>query len=308
MVTKVDKIWLDGKFIDWDKANVHVLTSTLHYGLGVFEGIRCYELDGGGSAVFRLKDHIVRLYDSAHMFWIKIPYSEEEIVAACKEIFRVNKLKEGYLRPLVFLGAGAMGLYAPDNPVQVCIAAWTWGTYLGEEGVKNGIRAKVSSYARHAINANFPKSKACGNYINSMLAKREAIYAGYEEALMVDQEGYLAEATGENIFIVRNGLVRTPPRSSPILNGITRDCILTILKNEGIATSEERILREDAYTADEVFLTGTAAEVTPVREIDNHQIGSGKVGKISKKLQTIYFDTVRGKIKRYKNWLDVLKC
>jgi len=304
MVDKVDKIWMDGKFVNWDDANVHVLTSTLHYGLGVFEGIRCYKLANGKSAIFRLKDHIKRLYESAHMFWIKIPFTQEELIEVCKETLRVNKLDEGYIRPLVYLGKGAMGLYAPDNPVCVTIAAWAWGAYLGDDGVKNGIRAKISSYSRHAINASLSKSKACGNYINSMLAKREAVNAGYEEGLMIDQEGYLAEATGENIFIVKDGIVRTPPCSSSILNGITRDCAITILKDNGIPIIEEKVVREDAYVADEVFLTGTAAEVTPIREIDNRLVGIGKPGPVTQKIQSIYFDTIRGKVDRYKEWLD----
>lgn len=306
MVQKVDKIWLDGKFIPWDEANVHILTHTLHYGLGVFEGIRCYKLADGSSAIFRLRDHIRRLYDSAHMFWIKIPFTKEEIIANCKELFHINKLTEGYLRPIVFMGDGGMGLYAPDNPVRVALINWSWGTYLGEDGVKNGIRAKVSSFNRLAVNVNLSKSKACGNYLNSMLAKREAILAGYEESLMMDTDGYLAEATGENLFIIRDGVVRTPPNSSSILNGLTRQCALQILKDENIPVIEERIVREDAYIADEIFLTGTAAEITPIRELDDHQIGTGKPGPITEKVQEIYFDIIRGKVDRYKEWLDMI--
>lgn len=306
MVQKVEKIWLDGKFIDWDEAKVHVLTHTLHYGLGVFEGIRCYKLADGRSALFRLKDHIRRLFDSAHMYWLQIPFSQGEILSACKEIFRINKLQEGYLRPIAFMGEGGMGLYAPDNPLRVAIVTWPWGTYLGDEGVKNGIRAKTSSYNRLAINVNLAKGKACGNYINSMLAKREAILAGYEEALMLDTDGYLAEATGENIFIVRDGVVRTPPLSSSILNGITRQSVIRILRDENIPVIEERIVREDAYIADEIFLTGTAAEVTPIRELDNHQVGTGQPGSVTRKVQEIYFNTIRGKVAQYSEWLDLV--
>jgi len=306
MVEKVDKIWLDGKFINWDDAQIHILTHTLHYGLGVFEGIRCYQLENGQSAIFRLKEHIRRLYDSAHMFWIKIPYTKEELIQASKELFTLNKLKEGYLRPIVFIGDGGMGLYAPDNPVRVALINWSWGAYLGEDGLKNGIRCKVSSFNRLALNVNFSKSKACGNYLNSMVAKREAILAGYEEALMMDTEGYLAEATGENLFIIRDGVIRTPPVSSSILNGITRQCAIQIAKDQNIPLNEDKIVREDAYIADEIFLTGTAAEITPIRELDDHKIGTGKPGPITKKIQDIYFDAIRGKTELYKEWLEII--
>lgn len=304
MVKKVDKIWLDGKFIDWDQANIHILTHTLHYGLGVFEGIRAYELQAGGSAIFRLKEHIERLYESAHIFMMKIPFSQEEIVQSCLELFRVNKLVTGYLRPIVFIGDGEMGLHSANhNPVRVALIAWPWGTYLGDEGIKNGIRCKISSYTRLANNINLPKGKTCGNYINSILAKREAQLGGYEEALLLDTEGYLSEASGENIFIVKDGVVRTPPLSSSILKGITRDSVLNILRREGIQCIEDRIAREDAYVADEIFLTGTAAEICPVRELDNRQIGTGKPGSITQKVQKIYFDAVKGNVPEYQSWL-----
>lgn len=307
MVDKVEKIWMDGQLVDWDQAQVHILTHTLHYGLGVFEGVRCYKQEDGRSAFFRLPEHLKRLKESAHMFRMELPFSPQELQKASVELFKINKLQEGYLRPIAYLGEGGMGLYAPNNPVRVSIAAWAWGAYLGDDGVKNGIRAKVSSYNRLAINVNLSKAKACGNYINSMLAKREAMTDGYDEALMLDTDGYLAEASGENIFVIRDGVVRTPPISSSILNGITRQSILEILKDHQIPVIEERICREDAYVADEVFLTGTAAEITPVREIDNRMIHTGKPGPITQKVQSLFFDVVRGKVKEYHKWLTFLE-
>jgi branched-chain amino acid aminotransferase len=245
------------------------------------------------------------LYDSARIFWLKVPFAREVIEKACLEIFRVNKLKDGYLRPLVFIGDGEMGLHsAGNNPVRVAVIAWPWGTYLGDEGVKNGIRAKISSYTRLAANVNLPKGKTCGNYINSILAKREAVFGGYEEALLLDAEGYLAEASGENVFIVRDGVVRTPPLSSSILKGITRDSVLTILRDENIPCREERICREDAYLADEMFLTGTAAEICPIRELDDRTVGIGKPGPVTQKIQKIFFDAVHGKVAKYQGWLS----
>ncbi|MBI2341079.1 MAG: branched-chain-amino-acid transaminase [Deltaproteobacteria bacterium] len=303
-VSKVPKIWLDGKFIPWDDANIHILTHTLHYGLGVFEGIRAYKGANGKTAIFRLKDHIDRLYDSAKISLITIPYKKEEIVEACKELFRVNKLAEGYLRPIVFIGDGEMGLYAIDNPIRIALVAWPWGTYLGEEGVKNGIRAKISSYTRLTVNTMMTKSKTCGNYINSILAKREALKGGYEEAIMLDHEGYVSEATGENIFVVRDGIARTPSAGSSILKGITRDCVIRILEDNKIPVQEGRITRDSAYVADEIFLSGTAAEITPIRELDDRTIGSGKPGPITQKVQQAYFDIIRGKVKKYEEWLD----
>lgn len=304
MVTKVKSIWMDGKMVNWDDANVHILTHTLHYGLGVFEGIRSYELASGGSAIFRLKEHVDRLYDSAHLFMLKIPFSREEICQAHLALMQENQLKAGYLRPLVYVGAGEMGLHsATHNPVRVAIITWPWGTYLGEDGVKNGIRAKISSFTRLVGNVNLPKGKTCGNYINSILAKNEAVLAGYSEALLLDSEGYLAEASGENIFIVKNGRVHTPPLSSNILRGITRDSVITLLKESGVEVIEEKICREDAYLADEIFLTGTAAEVCPIRELDDRQIGSGKPGPVTQKIQQLYFDAVRGKSGKHADWL-----
>lgn len=304
-VQKVSKIWLDGKMIHWEDANVHVLTHTLHYGLGVFEGIRCYECADGRSAIFRLKDHIDRLYDSGHILLLNNPFPKEQVIQACKDIFTINKLKAGYLRPLVFLGDGEMGLYATGNPVRVAIIAWPWGTYLGDEGVKNGIRAKISSYTRHHINAMMTKSKAVGNYVNSILAKREAMMAGYEETIMMDAQGFVAEASGENIFVVRKGKIKTPPISNA-LDGITRNTVIELLKDEGLQVEEALMTRDELYISDEIFMTGTAAEITPVRELDHRKIGTGKPGAFTQKVQALYFDLVKGKNKKHKEWLDTL--
>ncbi|MCX7769522.1 MAG: branched-chain amino acid transaminase [Proteobacteria bacterium] len=298
-----DFIWMDGKFVKWQDATVHVLTHTLHYGLGVFEGIRCYEGVDGNSYIFRLKEHIDRLYDSAHICEIKIPFKKEEIIKATKECLRKNKLKEGYIRPLVFIGDGPMGLYVENYPVRVAIACWAWGAYLGEEGLKNGIRAKVSSFTRHHPNVMMTKAKVSGNYVNSILAKKEAKHAGYDEAIMLDPEGYVSEASGENVFIIKNNRIKTTPLTT-ILPGITRDSIITIAKELGYEVNEERFTRDELYLADEVFFTGTAAEVTPVREVDDRKIGLGKPGPITLKIQKMFFDIVKGKSKKHKEWLE----
>ncbi len=302
---KTDKIWLDGKMVKWDEANVHVLTHTLHYGLGVFEGIRAYE-GAKGTAIFRLKEHIARLFDSAHILMMKIPFKPEEVMEACREVLRVNKLKHGYIRPIAFIGDGEMGLYAVDNPIRVAVAAWPWGTYLGEEGVKKGIRAKISSFSRHHINAVLNKAKACSNYVNSILAKREALKAGYDEAILLDTDGYVAEATGENIFIVKNGKVKTTPTGASILDGVTRDAVFSILKDQNIKLSEQKFTRDELYLADEVFLTGTAAEITPIREVDDRSIGPGKPGPVTQKVQSEFFSIVKGQNEKYKSWLDLI--
>lgn len=298
-----DFIWMDGKFVKWQDAKVHVLTHTLHYGLGVFEGIRCYEGVDGNSYIFRLKEHIDRLYDSAHICEIKIPFKKEDIIKATKECLKKNKLKEGYIRPIVFVGDGPMGLYVEDYPVRVAIACWAWGAYLGEEGLKKGIRAKISSFTRHHPNVMMTKAKVSGNYVNSILAKKEAKHAGYDEAIMLDPEGYVSEASGENIFIVKNRKLKTTPLTT-ILPGITRDSIIQIAKELGYEVVEERFTRDELYLADEVFFTGTAAEVTPVREVDDRQIGEGKPGPITLKIQKIFFDIVKGKSKKHREWLE----
>jgi branched-chain amino acid aminotransferase len=302
MLAKTEKIWMDGKLVNWDDAKVHVLTHTLHYGLGVFEGIRCYRTQDGKSAVFRLKEHVDRLFESAHIGLIEIPFSREEIFKAILETLRVNGLKEGYIRPLVFIGDGEMGLYIKEYPVRVAIACWPWGPYLGEDGVSNGIRAKVSSYTRHHANVMMTKAKICGNYVNSIFAKKEAIAAGYDEAILLDAEGYVAEASGENIFMVKNGVLKTIPANS-ILKGITRDAIITIAKDRGIPVLEERLSRDELYIADEVFLSGTAAEITPIREVDDRTVGKGKPGPICKAIQSTFYSIVQGREEKYKHWL-----
>ena len=296
------KIWLDGKLVDWDDANVHILTHTLHYGMGVFEGIRCYKGDGGRSAIFRLREHTRRLFDSAHISQMKIPFTQDEINEATASILEENDLDEGYIRPLVFIGDGAMGLHPGTNKIRVAIAGWTWGAYLGDDGLENGIRTKISSFARHHVNVGMTKAKIVGNYVNSTLAKREVVAAGYDEALLLDTDGYLSEGSGENIFIVRDGEIKTTPNTS-ILKGITRDSIIEIARDNGLKVTEERFTRDELYIADECFLTGTAAEITPVREVDDRSIGTGKPGPVTKKIQKIFFDTVKGRDKTYERWL-----
>ncbi|MBM4338555.1 MAG: branched-chain amino acid transaminase [Deltaproteobacteria bacterium] len=305
MVQKLEKIWMDGKLIPWDEAKVHVLTHTLHYGLGIFEGIRCYLCHDGRSAVYRLKEHIDRFYDSAHIGQLKMPFSKKELVEACKETLRANGLKAGYIRPLAFIGEGAMGVYPGDNPIRVAIITWSWGAYLGEGALEKGIRVKTSSYNRHHVNVMMTKAKISGNYVNSVLAKREAMKMGYDEALMLDTEGYVSEASGENIFIVKNGVIKTTPLTS-ILPGITRDSIIQIAKTRKIPLVEDKFTRDELYTAHESFFTGTAAEITPIREVDDRQIGEGKPGPVTLELQAAFFEIVKGKNPEFSEWLDYL--
>lgn len=297
-------IWMDGKIVPWKDANVHVMTHTLHYGFGVFEGIRCYSTRKG-SAVFRLREHTTRLFNSAHILGMEIPYSEEEIKEAILETIRRNKLKECYIRPLVYLGSDKLGLNPIGASCHTAIAVWTWGAYLGEDGLKNGIRVKTSSFSRHHINVTMTKAKACGAYINSILAKSEAIRNGYDEAVLLDVNGNVAEGSGENIFIVRNGVLKTPPLAA-VLEGITRDAVLQIAKKEGMSVKEEHFARDELYIADEAFFTGTAAEVTPIREVDNRKIGNGKRGPVAKKIQDAFFSAVQGENKFFKCWLTYL--
>ena len=304
MLKESEQIWMDGKFIKWRDAKVHVLTHTLHYGLGAFEGIRCYKAIDG-SAIFRLDEHIERLFASAHILNIEIPYTRDEIKEAIKETVRINRLEACYIRPIVYIGYGSMGLYVEDNPVNVSIAAWSWGSYLGEEGLKKGIRIKISSFTRHHVNISMTRAKVPGYYVNSILAKKEVKAAGYDEAVLLDPEGYIAEGSGENIFIVRKGLIKTTPLTS-ILEGITRDSIIHLAREMGMTVLEERFTRDDLYIADEAFLTGTAAELTPIREVDNRVIGSGKPGPVTQKLQDTFFNIVQGKEKRYKDWLTYI--
>jgi branched-chain amino acid aminotransferase len=299
---KGERIWLDGQLVAWDAAQVHVLTHTLHYGLGVFEGIRCYECHDGRSAIFRLREHIDRLYGSAHVLDLPIPYPRDTIMAACVETVRANRLRECYLRPLVFMGDGEMGL-AAQPPTRVAIAAWPWGAYLGDEGMRNGIRVKTSSFARFHPNTLLTKSKAVGHYVNSILASREARSSGYDEALLLDVDGYVSEASGENIFLVTEGVVKTTPLPT-VLNGITRHAILKVLADTGTPVREERFTRDEIYLADEAFFTGTAAEVTPIRELDGRRIGDGRPGTMTRRLQETFFAIVRGRDDRYRSWLS----
>ncbi len=291
--------------VPWEDAKIHVLTHALHYGTGYFEGIRCYALEDGRSAVYRLDEHIRRFFDSGKILGFPLPYSFEEVRQATLDVIKINRLKACYIRPLAFVGLGEMGLYAPENPINVIIAAWAWGAYLGDDGIKNGIRAKISSYTRHHVNVMMTKSKVSGNYVNSVLAKSEVKKAGYDEAIMLDAEGYVAEASGENIFIVQQRNVKTTPFTS-ILPGITRDSVLTIARNKGYFVEEERFTRDELYTADEIFFTGTAAEVTPVREVDNRQIGRGCPGVVTLDLQQTFFDIIKGKDEKYSKWLTYL--
>jgi len=301
MVEESKKIWMDGKFVDWADANVHILTHTLHYGTGAFEGIRCYRTKKG-PAVFRLKEHVDRLFDSCRILNMEMPFSPAQITKAIKDSIKVNKLKECYIRPLVYLGYGAMGLYAKGNPVNVAIAVWPWGAYLGEDGIKNGIRVKVSSFTRLHVNVTMTKSKTCGDYVNSTLAKSEAVACGYDEALILDTNGLVSEGTGQNIFIVRNGVLMTPPLPS-VLEGITRKSIIEMAGKAKITVREANFTRDEVYIADEAFFTGTAAEVTPIREVDGRAIGNGKPGSITKKLQKQFFKIVKGDAGAYKSWL-----
>ena len=298
-----EKIWLDGRLVPWDEARVHVLTHTLHYGLGVFEGIRCYRTDDGRSAVFRLPEHVRRLFESAHINLMKIPYSREVVTQAVLDALRENGLAEGYIRPLAFIGDGVMGLNPADNPVRLAVIAWAWGKYLGEEGMERGIRCRVSSFTRHHVNAKMQKGKTCGDYVNSILAKREALLDGYDEAILLDASGLVAEASGENLFVVRDGEIRTPPLAN-VLEGITRGSLIELARDKGMVVREVPITRDELYVADEVFLTGTAAEVTPVREIDHRAVGAGRRGPITKTLQDAFFDVVAGRDRKYERWLQ----
>lgn len=306
MLTPTKLIWMDGKLVPWGDAKVHVLTHTLHYGLGVFEGIRCYKTEKG-PAVFRLRDHIQRLKNSASLVKMKLPYSVEELVEAVKCVIKANEIEECYIRPIVYYGYGEMGLNPAGSPVRVAIAVWPWGTYLGKEGLERGIRAMISSWRRIDPRILPPQSKTVANYANSILAKLEALSAGYDEAILLNLDGFVAEGPGENIFIVEGGTLITPPLSSGVLAGITRDSVMKIALDEEISVKEQNIAREQLYEADEAFFAGTAAEVTPIREIDGKVVGGGKRGPITEKLQHIFFDAVRGRKPEYESWLDYVK-
>ena len=300
-ITETEKIWMDGRLVDWKDANIHVLTHGLHYGSGVFEGIRAYQTDNG-PAIFRLEDHIARLFDSAKIFMIEIPFSQSEIVDAAKAVVTENKLESCYMRPIVFLGYGEMGLNPLPCPVSVAIAAWPWGAYLGDDGTQNGIRLKVSSWQRHAPNALPPAAKGTGMYLNSSMAKVEAVKAGYDEAILMSSQGYVSECTGENLFVIKKGEIFTPPTSAGALEGITQSSVIRFAKDLGYEVSVENLLRSDLYTADEIFLCGTAAEVVPVSSVDDRVAGDGKPGPVTKALQSMYFDAVRGRLDAYKDW------
>ncbi len=300
-----EAVWLDGRMVDWSDATVPILTHTLHYGLGVFEGIRCYRTSDERSAVFRLGDHIRRLFDSARINLLEIPFSRQEIESACLETLRRNGLDQGYIRPIVFVGDGEMGLNPGENPIRVAVIAWPWGKYLGEEGVERGIRAKVSTFVRHHVNSKMSKGKTCGDYVNSILAKREALLDGYDEAIMLDVDGLVSEATGENVFLVRDGTLCTPPLHT-ILDGLTRSTVIECARDKGIQVVERPITRDELYVADELFLTGTAAEVTPVREVDRRVVGDGARGPLTKLLQSTYFQVVAGRESKYERWLTYL--
>jgi branched-chain amino acid aminotransferase len=298
-------IWYDGELVPWRNATTHVLTHTLHYGMGVFEGVRAYNTPQG-TAIFRLQAHTDRLFDSAHIMGMKIPYSKDEINEATRAAVRENNLESAYIRPMVFYGSEAMGLRASGLKVQVIVAAWNWGAYMGDEALQVGIKVRTSSFTRHHVNISMTRAKANGNYINSMLALQEAISGGADEAMLLDPEGYVAEGSGENIFLVKNGVIYTPEVTS-CLNGITRNTILTLAAEHGIEVVEKRITRDEVYIADEAFFTGTAAEVTPIREVDGRQIGAGRRGPVTETLQTAYFDLVTVKTRDHAEWRTLVK-
>lgn len=295
---------MDGKLIEWRDAKIHVLTHTLHYGMGVFEGVRAYKTPEG-TAIFRLKEHTRRLFNSAKIFQMAMPFDEATLEAAQREVVRANNLESCYIRPLVWIGSEKLGVSAKGNTIHVAIAAWPWGAYLGEEGLERGIRVKTSSFTRHHVNVSLVRAKASGYYINSILANQEATGLGYDEALLLDTEGYVSEGSGENVFIVRNGVIYTPDLAS-CLDGITRDATLTIARDLGIEVREKRITRDEMYCADEAFFTGTAAEVTPIRELDDRVIGEGRRGPVTKRIQDAFFAAVGGTDEKYKKWLTLV--
>jgi branched-chain amino acid aminotransferase len=299
------QIWMDGELVPWDEAQVHVLTHALHYGTGVFEGIRAYETPEG-TAVFRLTEHIQRLHRSAKAYGIPLDRSVEELIEACKEVLRVNDLEAGYLRPLVFYELGTLGLNPNAARVRTIVAAWRWGAYLGEEGLAKGIRVRVSSWRRISQASFVPLAKGTGQYLNSVLAKQEAIRTGYDEALMLSHEGYVSEGSGENLFLVAEGVVYTPPIAAGILDGITRASVIKLLTDDGVEVKERSVTRGDLYGADELFFTGTAAEVTPIREVDDRPIGSGEPGPVTRRAQELFKEAVTGKLPNYIGWLSYL--
>jgi branched-chain amino acid aminotransferase len=302
-IKKLDTIWIDGQLVPWDNATDHLLAHTMHYGVGAFEGIRAYQRNDGKTAIFRLREHIERLLDSSVICTMDVPFTRDQLMAACVEVVRANKIPAAYLRPLVYLGYGALGLGSFEPPVRTMVACYEWGAYLGEEGLKKGIKCMVSGFTRSNSNSIMNKGKICGQYVTSVLAKRMAIKSGFDEALMLDPQGYVAEGTGENIFVVKHGVVRTPPLAAAILGGITRDSAITLLREHGVDVREEMIARDELYTADEIFLTGTAAEITPVRDVDHRKIGKGEAGPVTRRLQESFFAVVKGGDSKHDAWL-----
>jgi len=301
MADRDGKIWKDGHMIEWRDATLHMLTHSLHYGMAIFEGVRAYKTVDG-TAIFRLKEHTQRLFNSAKIFQMKLPFDMETLMTAQRDVVRANQLESCYIRPLAWIGSEKMGVSARGNTIHVSVAAWPWGAYLGEEGLAKGIRVKTSSFTRHHVNASMVRAKASGYYINSILANQEVTADGYDEALLLDTEGYVSEGAGENIFIVKAGRIYTPDLAS-CLDGITRDSVLTMARDQGIEVIEKRITRDEIYCADEAFFTGTAAEVTPIRELDGRQIGAGSRGPVTEQLQSLFFDVASGKAAKYKHWL-----
>ncbi len=300
------RIWMNGEIVPYEAATTHVLSHSLHYGLAAFEGIRCYETSDGRAAIFRLREHITRLLQSCHIATIDVPYTATQLIEATQQVLRINELGQCYIRPLVWLGEGSIKVAAVDNKINVAIAAWPWGAYLGQGALEKGVRCCVSSYTRIGIRSHYEKAKLSGQYVNSVLAKREAALNGYDEAILLDGQGYVAEGTGENVMIVRDGVIYTPPRGASILAGITRESLLQVARAEGVTIREESMTRSDLYIADEVFMCGTAAEVTPVREIDGRTIGSGYRGPVCERMQKAYFRVVRGEDDRFLDWLTYL--
>ena len=296
------KIWMDGKLVDWRDAKIHVLTHTLHYGCGAFEGVRAYNTVNGPS-IFRLREHTERLFNSAKILRMKIPFTQDEVMKAQLDVIRENKLESGYLRPLTWIGSEKLGVSPKGNTIHLMVAAWAWGAYLGEEGLKRGIRVKTSSYTRHHVNITMTQAKAVSNYTNSILANTEAVDDGYDEALLLDASGFVSEGAGENIFVVKSGVVYTPDLSAGALNGITRNTVFAICEDLGLQVVQKRITRDEVYIADEAFFTGTAAEVTPIRELDRIELGSGSRGPITEKIQNAFFDIVNGRNPKYAEWL-----
>lgn len=302
-IKKVDTIWVDGHLVPWDQATDHLLAHTMHYGVGVFEGIRAYQRSDGKTHIFRLREHIERLLDSCAICTMDPPYTRDQVMQACLDVVKSNKMPSCYLRPLMYLGYGALGLGSFEPPVRTMVACYEWGAYLGDEGLKKGIKCMISGFTRANGNAVMNKGKICGQYVTSVLAKRMAIKSGFDEALMLDPQGFVAEGTGENIFVVKDGIVRTPPAAAAILKGITRDTAITLLREQGVEVREEAIARDELYTAEEVFLTGTAAEITPVRDIDHRKIGRGEGGPVTRRLQESFFSIVKGNDTKHDHWL-----